>query len=255
MLTFLQGNCMNHYTKYIKTLTLSLFILTGCRDYNQFDGDKYAPVGDETDGTGGSYTWLNPTTPKEKFSFRTDWDNTAAASTTKIQHYALFYYKDADNWKLFHELTSTLDDYNYGKTAPIDLGALKTIVDNPAFNSSSKVNNYENPTTLKIFDITFKTDRKMNSTTINRRFRSTGLTSEYDLYIVEGNATSLPSTTPYLRATYNFSEIFDRYKAFVPSALTFFVTDASPIHPDPYQDEIFKTRLANISTSSTVVAK
>ena len=251
MLTFLQGNCMNHYTKYIKTLTLSLFILTGCRDYNQFDGDKYAPVGDETDGTGGSYTWLNPTTPKEKFSFRTDWDNTAAASTTKIQHYALFYYKDADNWKLFHELTSTLDDYNYGKTAPIDLGALKTIVDNPAFNSSSKVNNYENPTTLKIFDITFKTDRKMNSTTINRRFRSTGLTSEYDLYIVEGYPTSLPSTTTYLRAHYNFSEIFDKYKTFVPSDLTFFVTAPSLIPPDPYKDEIFKTRLENITATPT----
>ena len=246
---------MNHYTKYIKTLTLSLFILTGCRDYNQFDGDKYAPVGDETDGTGGSYTWLNPTTPKEKFSFRTDWDNTAAASTTKIQHYALFYYKDADNWKLFHELTSTLDDYNYGKTAPIDLGALKTIVDNPAFNSSSKVNNYENPTTLKIFDITFKTDRKMNSTTINRRFRSTGLTSEYDLYIVEGYPTSLPSTTTYLRAHYNFSEIFDKYKTFVPSDLTFFVTAPSLIPPDPYKDEIFKARLENIDLTSTVVAK
>ena len=240
---------------YIKILVLTLFAITGCRDYNQFEGDKYAPVSDETDGSGGSYTWENPTTPKEKFSFRTTWGDTSVADTTKIKHTALFYYKDADNWELFHELTSTLDDYNYGKTAPTTLGALKTIVDNPAFNSASTVNNFSTPDTLNIFGITFKTDRKMDSTTINRRFRSTGLTSEYDLYIVEGNATSLPSTTPYLRATYNFSEIFDRYKAFVPSALTFFVTDASPIHPDPYQDEVFKTRLENIDLTSTVVAK
>ena len=242
------------YTKYIKILTLSLFILTGCRDYNQFEGDKYAPVSDETDGSGGSYTWENPTTPKEKFSFRTTWGDTSVADTTKIKHTALFYYKKAGNWEMFHELTSTLDDYNYGKTSTELSPALNTIVNNPDFSSASAVNNFSTPDTLNIFGITFKTDRNMDSTTINRRFRSTA-TPSYDLYIVEGNATSLPSAIPYLRATYNFSEVFDRYKSLVPSALTFFVTDASPIHPDPYQDEIFKTRLANISTSSTVVAK